>query len=86
MEWQNREATNIYYAHHKTVLGIEEIEYKVKLSVYNTATVPTLIYGSESCEKHLSQLNAVELKYLRKTSRIIKWDEVGNEKFRKTTK
>ncbi|KAF2905983.1 hypothetical protein ILUMI_00191 [Ignelater luminosus] len=66
---RTKKVTKLYYA-------LNKMDNKVKLQVYNTITVPTLLYASESWitqTKHESTITAAEMKYVRKIAeKIIK--------------
>ena len=50
------------------VLQKSELSRKTKMKVYNACIVPALLYGCESWTlqaRHMSRLQAVEMKYLR---------------------
>ena len=80
-----QKSMNAYYALSQTIFGKKEIDKKTKCRLYNTVVEPILLYGSESWaaqEKHLSKVNAVQMKVLRRISGKTKYDRVRNEKIR----
>ena len=69
----------------RKLLGNMGLSRKTKVKVYNACIVPTLLYGCESWTLqagHMSQVQAVETKYLRRVAGITWMDEVSNAKVR----
>ena len=61
------------------------VENNTKVKIYNTVIQPILTYGCESWasqQKHLSKVNAVEMKVLRRISGKIRLDRERNEVIR----
>ena len=78
-------ATRIIGAMSTKVLQKSELSRKTKMKVYNACKVPTLLYGCESWTlqaRHMSRLQAVEMKYLRRVAGVTWMDRVRNEEVR----
>jgi hypothetical protein len=66
-------------------LNKKEITKKTKLTVYKTTYIPIITYGCESwplSSKHNSQLQATEIRYLRKIEGKTKGDRIRNQTIR----
>ena len=84
-----KQATNIYYQINQTIIGKTEIDTKTKLQIYKTVYTPTLLYGAESWptnDKINQQIQAAEMKYLRRVANKTKRDKERNTKIRETLK
>ena len=74
-------ANGIYYQIYNSIIGKKEISTKVKIQVYKTVYIPTLLYGSETwvmLDKHKSRITSSEMKYLRKIKGKTRRDRVRN--------
>ena len=66
-----------------------ELSKGTKLRVLNTMVVPMLLYGCETWtiqKRHVSRLQAVEMRYLRRVEGVTKLDKVRNENIRQRLK
>ncbi len=75
-------ATRMIGAMSTKVLQKSELRRKTKMKVYNACIVPALLYGCESWTlqaRHMSRLQAVEMKYLRRVAGVTWMDRVRNE-------
>lgn len=80
-----RKATKIYYSLNNTIFSKGEIEQKTKLQVYNSISIPTILYGSETWvtnKKHESTINAAEMKQLRRIAGKTKMDRLRSDYIR----
>lgn len=80
-----KKANNIYYHICNTVVGKREVENAVKLHIFKAVYLPTLLYGSESwvpLDRHMSRIQAAEMKYLRRMAGRTRRDRIRNEKIR----
>jgi hypothetical protein len=62
-------AGELYHAINKGFLGKKEISQKIKIAIYSSTYIPTLLYGSESwviTEKQKQNIQTAEMKYLRR--------------------
>ena len=83
------QASKVYYSLNHTLINKKEVSKKVKLQVYNSMYKPTLTYASESWTmntKHQSQIQAAEMRYLRRTAGKTKLDRVRNINIREELK
>ena len=63
-----QKSTIAFYTIYQTIFGKKEVENNTKIRIYNTVIQPILTYECESWtsqQKHLSKVNAVEMKVLR---------------------
>ncbi|CAH1990794.1 unnamed protein product [Acanthoscelides obtectus] len=75
-------AVKTYHTMSKAILGNKKISRKSKMIVYKTVFRPTVIYGSEGwvlTNKLMSNIQAVDLKCLRKVKGITRRDKIRNE-------
>nr|XP_014284774.1 uncharacterized protein LOC106686136 [Halyomorpha halys] len=80
-----KKANTIYYHICNTVIGKREIEKNVKVHIFKTLYLPTLLYESESwvpLDKHLSRVTAIEMRYLRRVAGRTRRDRIRNERTR----
>ena len=83
---RKRKANTVYYQFSKTIMGKKEVAVKTKMQLYKSVLVPTLTYGMESLplqDKHLSKIQASEMKYLRRAVNKTRRDKVRNERIRR---
>ena len=67
------------------LLEKRELRSNTKIKVYNACILPTLLYGCESWTlqaRHMSRVQAVEMKYLRRVAGITWMDWVCNDEVR----
>ncbi|XP_063904758.1 uncharacterized protein LOC135123812 [Zophobas morio] len=79
-------AARLYHSIKNTLIGKREISRKVKMSVYRAVFTPILIFGSESwtvTKKIKSQIQSMEMKFLRRVMGITKMDRIRNVEVRK---
>ena len=79
-------ATNVYYQLNRTVIGKPEVSRKTKLQIYNTIYTPILLYGSESWPTNTKinkQIEATEMKYIRRVVNKTRKDRERNTNFRR---
>ena len=84
-----RKATNSYYVIYNTIFGKKEIEKRTKTRIYESVIEPSLLYGCESWpkqQKHLSKVNAVQMKVLRKIEGKTRRDRIRNTRIRSELK
>ena len=86
-EIQNRvrKAMNAYYAMSQTIFGKKEVNKTTKCRLYNAILEPILLYGCGSWasqDKHMSKVNSVQMKVLRRIVGKTKFDRIRNDKIR----
>ena len=62
-------ANKSFGALHKRLWSRHDVKLVTKMKVYNAAVIPSLLYGTEALtlyERHIKQLTAVQLGYLRR--------------------
>jgi hypothetical protein len=78
-------AGRLFQAINRGFLSKKEISRKTKMAVYRSTYVPVLTYGCESwamTTTHKSQLQASEMRYLRKVVQVTRKDKVRNQTVR----
>jgi hypothetical protein len=84
-----QKANQIYYQLVITAVGNKELKDDVKMRIYKTVFVPTLLYGTESLtvlDKHKNRMQASEMKYLRKVTEKTRRDQIRNTTIRNQLK
>ena len=86
-EIKNRitQATRTYYQINKTIINKKEVSKKTKMQIYQTIYLPTLLYGCETWPRAAttdSQIQAAEMKYLRRVANKTRFDRERNSKIR----
>ena len=79
-------AANVVGAMRKQVLDRRELKKSTKLRVYNAMVLPTLLYGCETWtmqQRHVSSLQALEMRYLRRVQGVTRLNRVRNEDIRR---
>lgn len=74
-----------YIVLNKTIIGKVEIDRGVKLEVYFTVTLPTVLYGREiwfTNWKHMTAINEIELNDIEEISGGTRCDIVRDEQIR----
>ncbi|CAH2003424.1 unnamed protein product [Acanthoscelides obtectus] len=75
-------AVKTYHTMSKVFLRNKKISRKSKMMVYKTIFIPTLIYGSEGwvlTNRLKSKIQAVDMKFFRKVTRITRRDKIRND-------
>lgn len=78
-------ANRLYHLLKTPLIGKKELSQKTKMTVFKTIFVPSLIFGSESwilSRRLKSQLQATEMKFLRKIKGVTRKDKIRNEVIR----
>jgi len=79
-------ASAVMQALQYSVVMQRELSKKAKLSVFKTVFLPILTYGHESCvmtERIRSQVQASEMRFLRRIKRVTLFNKVRSSEFRK---
>nr|XP_014287206.1 uncharacterized protein LOC106687694 [Halyomorpha halys] len=80
-----KKTNTIYHLLCNTVIGKRVVEKKVKVHIFKTVYLPTLLYGSKTwvpLDKHLSRVTAMEMRYLRRVAGRTRRDRIRNGRTR----
>lgn len=84
-----KNATRIYGYLGRSIIGKQEMSLETKTAVYNAIYCPTLQYSSESwvmSDREKSQIQAAEMKFLRRSIGKTRRDRIRNERMREILK
>ena len=85
--YPNRQACAVMRALHYSVVMKRELSKKAKLSIFKAVFVPILTYGHESwvmTETMRSQVQASEMRFLRRIEGVTLFNKVRNSEIRKS--